>query len=74
MARPPITHPPTGALNFVVKDGIGQLGTLMGTRAIAHNFDLHSKTWFFISMLKLNVGGDLAALAPCCAGRGLIMV
>ncbi len=34
-----------GAMNWVLKDGIGQLGTLVFGKIIAHNFDIHSKSW-----------------------------
>ncbi len=33
-----------GALNWVLKDGLGQLGTLLFGKVIAHNFDIHSKS------------------------------
>ncbi len=29
----------------VLKDGLGQLGTLVFGKTIAHNFDIHSKSW-----------------------------
>lgn len=37
--------PTAGALNWVLKDGLGQLGTLAFGKVIAHNFDIHSKSW-----------------------------
>lgn len=37
--------PTAGAMNWVLKDGIGQLGTLVFGKQIAHNFDVHSKSW-----------------------------
>lgn len=46
--------PTAGALNWVLKDGLGQMGTLLFGKAIAHNFDIHSKTWYFISFLLLS--------------------
>jgi hypothetical protein len=46
--------PTAGALNWVLKDGLGQLGTLLFGKAIAHNFDIHSKTWYFMSFLLLS--------------------
>ena len=36
--------PAAGAMNWVLKDGIGQLGTLAFGKAIAHNFDIYSKS------------------------------
>jgi hypothetical protein len=54
--------PTAGALNWVLKDGLGQLGTLLFGKAIAHNFDIHSKTWYFMSFLLLSTatGGQSA--------------
>lgn len=46
--------PTAGALNWVLKDGLGQMGTLLFGKAIAHNFDIHSKTWYFMSFLLLS--------------------
>jgi hypothetical protein len=46
--------PTAGAMNWVLKDGLGQLGTLLFGKAIAHNFDIHSKTWYFMSFLLLS--------------------
>jgi hypothetical protein len=46
--------PAAGALNWVLKDGLGQMGTLLFGKAIAHNFDIHSKTWYFMSFLLLS--------------------
>ncbi|KAG1675383.1 hypothetical protein FOA52_012302 [Chlamydomonas sp. UWO 241] len=42
-----------GALNWVLKDGLGQLGTLIFGKVIAHNFDIHSKSWYFLSNVML---------------------
>jgi hypothetical protein len=38
----------------VLKDGLGQIGTLLFGKAIAHNFDIHSKSWYFLSFLLLS--------------------
>lgn len=46
--------PTAGALNWVLKDGLGQMGTLLFGKAIAHNFDIHSKTWYFMSFALLS--------------------
>ena len=53
--------PTAGALSWVLKDGIGQLGTLVFGKIIAHNFDIHSKTWWVLRVgvrciLGLRVG------------------
>eukprot|EP00775_Hariotina_reticulata_P009254 gene9254-9420_t len=51
--------PTAGALNWVLKDGLGQMGTLLFGKAIAHNFDIHSKTWYFMSFLLLSTATGL---------------
>ncbi|KAF6259213.1 vitamin B6 photo-protection and homoeostasis-domain-containing protein [Scenedesmus sp. NREL 46B-D3] len=51
--------PTAGAMNWVLKDGLGQLGTLLFGKAIAHNFDIHSKTWYFMSFLLLSTATGL---------------
>ncbi|KAJ9516767.1 hypothetical protein QJQ45_027173 [Haematococcus lacustris] len=47
--------PTAGALNWVLKDGLGQMGTLVFGKTIAHNFDIHSKSWYFLSMILLQL-------------------
>ena len=41
-------------LLLLSQDGLGQMGTLLFGKAIAHNFDIHSKTWYFMSFLLLS--------------------
>lgn len=47
--------PTAGALNWVLKDGLGQLGTLLFGRVMAHNFDVASKSWYVAASAKLNL-------------------
>ena len=47
--------PTAGALNWVLKDGIGQLGTLLFGRFLAHNFDVNSRLWYLLASAKLNL-------------------
>ena len=59
--------PTAGALSWVLKDGLGQLGTLLFGRLMAHNFDVSSRQWYCLASLKLNVAMGLeitTALAP----------
>ncbi|GAX84178.1 hypothetical protein CEUSTIGMA_g11601.t1 [Chlamydomonas eustigma] len=65
--------PAAGALNWVLKDGIGQLGTLVFGKVIAHNFDIHSKSWYFLSMLQLKVATALEMLTILCPEYFLAM-
>ncbi|KNC78881.1 hypothetical protein SARC_08705 [Sphaeroforma arctica JP610] len=48
--------PVAGAVNWVLKDGLGQIGTLMFGKLIAHRFDLNAKTWYLSASVMLNVG------------------
>jgi len=56
--------PTAGALNWVLKDGLGQMGTLLFGKAIAHNFDIHSKSWYFLSFVLLSTatGMEIATI------------
>ncbi|KAG2495233.1 hypothetical protein HYH03_006507 [Edaphochlamys debaryana] len=65
--------PTAGALNWVLKDGMGQLGTLMFGKTIAHNFDVHSKTWFFLSAVLLQAATALEMLTVAAPGHFLLM-
>jgi hypothetical protein len=59
--------PTAGALSWILKDGLGQLGTLFFGRAMAHNFDLSSRSWYVAASGKLNLAMSLeiaTALAP----------
>ncbi|KAL4527934.1 hypothetical protein Ndes2437B_g00062 [Nannochloris sp. 'desiccata'] len=59
--------PTAGALSWILKDGLGQLGTLLFGRAMAHNFDLSSRSWYVAASGKLNLAMGLeiaTALAP----------
>jgi hypothetical protein len=47
--------PTAGALNWVFKDGLGQLGTLLFGRVIAHRFDVAPRMWYLIASTKLNI-------------------
>ena len=48
--------PTAGALNWVLKDGIGQLGTLLFGRFLGHRFDVQAKSWYLAASAKLNAG------------------
>ena len=48
--------PTAGALNWVLKDGLGQLGTLYFGRFLGHRFDVQAKTWYLAASAKLNAG------------------
>eukprot|EP00884_Botryococcus_braunii_P000188 jgi/Botrbrau1/1016/Bobra.114_1s0054.1 len=46
--------PTAGAINWVLKDGLGQLGSLLFGKTIAHNFDVNTKTWYLMASTKLD--------------------
>eukprot|EP00890_Picochlorum_soloecismus_P005142 jgi/Picsp_1/5629/NSC_02988-R1_duf647 family protein len=54
--------PTAGAINWLLKDGIGQLGTLLFARFMARDFDSSTRLWYIIASLKLNlaIGMELA--------------
>lgn len=47
--------PTAGALNWVLKDGLGQMGTLLFGKTIAHNFDVSPRRWYLMASAKLNL-------------------
>lgn len=54
--------PTAGAINWLLKDGIGQLGTLLFARFMARDFDSSTRLWYILASLKLNaaIGMELA--------------
>jgi hypothetical protein len=42
------------------------MGTLLFGKAIAHNFDIHSKTWYFMSFLLLSTATGACACVCAC--------
>lgn len=65
--------PTAGAVNWVLKDGVGQLGTLLFGKAIAHNFDIHSKTWYFLSTVLLCAAMGIEIVTAVVPGYFLIL-
>lgn len=65
--------PTAGALNWVMKDGLGQFGTLLFGKAIAHNFDIYSKTWYFLSSVQLSLATGLEILTVAFPQHFLMM-
>lgn len=47
--------PTAGALNWVLKDGLGQVGTLLFGRLMAQNFDVNARLWYLAASTKLNI-------------------
>jgi len=61
--------PTAGAINWLLKDGIGQVGTLLFARFMARDFDASTRLWYILASLKLNaaIGMEVATfvLPPC---------
>eukprot|EP00877_Chromochloris_zofingiensis_P009142 jgi/Chrzof1/4481/Cz14g14240.t1 len=65
--------PTAGAMNWVLKDGVGQVGTLLFGKAIAHNFDIHSKSWYFLSFVLLSTATGLEIATILVPNAFLVM-
>lgn len=65
--------PTAGALNWVLKDGLGQVGTLLFGKAIAHNFDIHSKSWYFLSCVLICMATGLEILTMLVPNMFLVL-
>lgn len=60
--------PTAGALNWVLKDGLGQAGTLLFGRAMAHNFDVASRGWYVAASGKLSAAMALEIATAAAPG------
>lgn len=47
--------PTAGAVNWVLKDGVGQIGTMVFARWMSRDFDSSARLWYCIAALKLNI-------------------
>eukprot|EP00192_Tetraselmis_astigmatica_P009119 CAMPEP_0117660608 /NCGR_PEP_ID=MMETSP0804-20121206/7058_1 /TAXON_ID=1074897 /ORGANISM="Tetraselmis astigmatica, Strain CCMP880" /LENGTH=615 /DNA_ID=CAMNT_0005467347 /DNA_START=51 /DNA_END=1899 /DNA_ORIENTATION=- len=47
--------PTAGAVNWVLKDGLGQAGTLLAARFMAQTFDENSRGWYIRGSILLNL-------------------
>lgn len=56
--------PLAAALNWVIKDGLGQLGGIAYASVIGNRFDANPKKWRMISAVALDVGTLLEVLTP----------
>ena len=43
--------PTAGAINWILKDGLGQFGTLMFAKTLSHRFDINTKTWYLLGSI-----------------------
>ncbi|KAK9815255.1 hypothetical protein WJX72_000733 [[Myrmecia] bisecta] len=65
--------PTAGAINWVLKDGLGQLGTLLFGKTIAHRFDINTKSWYLMASAKLDVAIGLEICTLLCPPYFLVM-
>ena len=47
--------PTAGALNWILKDGLGQGATLLVTRLVSRDFDSSTRLWYVLAALQLDV-------------------
>lgn len=60
------------AIQWVLKDGIGEFGKLFFIKRYASSFDSHPKTWKFVSEL-LSSFGSFLQLCTCVASPKLFL-
>ena len=68
-----VVVPTAGAINWVLKDGLGQLGTLLFGRGLAPHFDRQTKTWYVLAALKLNIAMGMELCTAVCPGYFLVI-
>jgi hypothetical protein len=61
------------AMNWILKDGLGQLGTIIFANKISTNFDSDPKKWRLISEISLGIAGILEVITILCPSYFLLM-
>jgi hypothetical protein len=61
------------AMNWILKDGLGQLGTIVFANKISTNFDSDPKKWRLISEISLGIAGILEVITILCPSYFLLM-
>jgi hypothetical protein len=56
--------PLAGALNWVIKDGLGQLGGVLCSSLVNNKFDAHPKRWRFAANLIMDCSSFIELLSP----------
>jgi hypothetical protein len=56
--------PLAGALNWVIKDGLGQLGGVLCSSLVNNKFDAHPKRWRFAANLIMDSSSFIELLSP----------
>jgi Vitamin B6 photo-protection and homoeostasis len=65
--------PLAATINWVLKDGIGQIGGVIFASQVNQNFDRDPKKWRFISSAALDVSCFIELLTPLCPAYFLLM-
>ena len=60
--------PMAAALNWVIKDGVGQLGGVLFASVVSDRFDADPRYWRFVSSLALDASTLLELLSPLAPG------
>ena len=47
--------PTAGAVNWIIKDGLGQMGTLLFAKSMSKNFDSSARLWYVLASIQLNI-------------------
>jgi hypothetical protein len=47
--------PTAGAVNWIIKDGLGQMGTLLFAKSMSKNFDSSARLWYVVASIQLNM-------------------
>jgi hypothetical protein len=58
----------SAALNWVIKDGIGQVGGILFAGRVGQRFDINIKFYRWVSAMSLNASCALEMLTPCFTG------
>jgi Vitamin B6 photo-protection and homoeostasis len=65
--------PMAAALNWVIKDGFGQLGGVMFSSLVNTRFDANPKLWRMVAALSLDASTALELLSPLLPGSFLLI-
>jgi hypothetical protein len=67
------TLPFAAALNWIIKDGLGQLGGVLFASAVNSKFDADPKRWRFIAAFSLDFSCFIELLSPLAPGYFLLI-
>lgn len=56
--------PMAAGLNWVIKDGLGDLGGILFVNSVNRKFDSNPKLWSFVSQISLTLGTTIELFSP----------